>query len=106
MPSTFPVLIGWSDRRLLEDNGHQDIPRGIPWAMAEEARSKIERNHGQSLERLAERGGLSPEELVLGLQGLSLFGSRADVVMADPVRAYVSLKARLVVWRMRTGEKA
>ena len=57
----FPVL--------LQDHSP---PESVPWALVEAARLQIERNHGQTLERLAERGGLSYRELYCGVKGLSL----------------------------------
>ena len=36
----------------------------IPWAMIEPHESQAEINHGQSLKRLAQRGGLNPYEAV------------------------------------------
>ena len=47
-------------------------PRTVPWVLVEAHRSRIERSHSQSLERLAERGGLGYEELYCGLNDLSL----------------------------------
>lgn len=35
----------------------------IPWHVITPHRQRIERYHGQTLERLSERGGLSPQEL-------------------------------------------
>ena len=40
----------------------------IFWDMIEPHREQAHRNHGQTLERLAERGGLGPEELVAVLE--------------------------------------
>lgn len=42
-----------------------DTPPFIPWSLLEPYRAAIERFHGQTLERLAERGGLSPTEIKL-----------------------------------------
>ena len=47
-------------------------PESLPWAMVEQWRAQIERNHGQTLERLHERGGLAPEELWCAAHGLGL----------------------------------
>lgn len=47
-------------------------PRSIPWSIVESWRAAAERNHGQTLERLAERGGLAPNELYLAAHGLDL----------------------------------
>lgn len=48
-------------------------PASLPWAMVEPWRAQAERNHGQTLERLNERGGLAPEELWLAAHGMRLF---------------------------------
>jgi hypothetical protein len=53
MPKQFKVLC----------RNYPECPPAIPWAMVEPHENQAIRNHGQSLERLDERGGLSPEEL-------------------------------------------
>ncbi len=42
--------------------------RSIPWGLIEPHRLQAERNHWQSLERLAERGGLAPSEALAVLE--------------------------------------
>ena len=42
----------------------------IPWSLMEPGREQAMRNHNQTLERLAERGGLDPVEAVGALLGL------------------------------------
>jgi hypothetical protein len=44
----------------------------LPFAFVAEFRVKLERNHGQTLERLAERGGLAWCELWAGIEGRNL----------------------------------
>jgi hypothetical protein len=44
----------------------------IPWEMIEPCEAQAKRNHDQSLERLAERGGLGASEAVCVLNGQSL----------------------------------
>jgi hypothetical protein len=56
---TFPILHGWGS-----------LPKQVPWSFVEPGRAQAERNHYQTLERLAERGGLSPSELVAVLVGV------------------------------------
>lgn len=57
----FPVLKGYGDRRRF---GNDFAPGSVPWSMVEAFEARAQRNHGgQTLERLAERGGLSPYEL-------------------------------------------
>ena len=48
-------------------------PADLPWSLVEPWRAQAERNHGQTLERLSERGGLAPEELWLAAHGHRLF---------------------------------
>lgn len=47
------------------------IIRSVPWRLVEPHRARAESNHGQSLEKLAHRGGLSWEELFAIMQDLS-----------------------------------
>lgn len=64
----FPVL--WPCRRD-EIARHTDLgcPRSVPWSLVEPHAQQAERNHGgQSLSRLAERGGLCPSELCAVLE--------------------------------------
>lgn len=63
----FPVLLGWHEDR----GGNDDFPRSIPWEAIEPHRQQAESNHcGQTLERLAQRGGLDPSEIYLAVNGL------------------------------------
>ena len=48
-------------------------PRRVPWEFVEPAREQAMRNHDQTLERLAERGGLAPGELRCALDGKDLW---------------------------------
>ncbi|AWJ85132.1 hypothetical protein TSH58p_17355 [Azospirillum sp. TSH58] len=45
-----------------------DAPRSIPWSLVAPHRAQAQINHGQTLERLAERGGLAPCELLAVLE--------------------------------------
>lgn len=58
------------------------MPASVPWAYAERFREQAQRNHGQTLERLAERGGLSPEEIWLAAHGHGLFKVKIELQMA------------------------
>ena len=56
----FPVMLSTAERRLFDD-----CPESIPWELLEPYTWQALRNHGgQSVARLAERGGLGPDELV------------------------------------------
>lgn len=47
----------------------------VPWSLAEQHRAQFEKNHYQTLERLAERGGLTPYEFVAGATGHNPFST-------------------------------
>lgn len=66
----FPIIRGQSR---LAQAIRDTWPRTVPWSFVEQFRAQAERNHDQTLERLAERGGLAPDELWLAAHGKSLF---------------------------------
>ena len=55
----FPVLM-----TPLEWSKWPKCPRSVPWDVVEPHNAQARKNHSQSVERLAERGGLHPIELV------------------------------------------
>lgn len=67
----FPVL--WQGSRALFANLAQlGCPRSVPWSFLAPHEQQARYNHGQTLERLASRGGLSPAEMVAVLKGKPL----------------------------------
>lgn len=64
----FPVLAG-SDWREYQQLG---MPRAVPWRLLGTHEAQALLNHGQTLQRLAERGGLSPFEMRAIVKGLGL----------------------------------
>lgn len=69
-----------------------DVPTEIPWAMIAPHAERAAANHGgQSLERLAERGGLDAGEIVAVLRNWSL--------QLMPVeQAFIQLNAEIERW--------
>ena len=63
----FPLILTHHDIDLILSG----FPRSVPWDMVEPHRSAAMSNHGQTLERLAERGGLCITEMraVMGGHG-------------------------------------
>ena len=62
MNTDFPILIGYGKNRV-------DIGiKTLPWKFVETATKRIEYNHSQTLERLAQRGGLDWYEILCGLK--------------------------------------
>lgn len=57
----FPVLLSYQERRECEPLG---CPRTVPWALVAAHEAQALENHGQTVQRLAERGGMGTRELV------------------------------------------
>lgn len=70
----FPVLNQQSCRAA----DRKTMPRSVPWSFVEKFREQAETNHDQTLERLAQRGGLAPEEMWLAAHGHRLFRVKID----------------------------
>lgn len=69
---TFPVLwqsLRSDDKATLSSLG---VPRCVPWGFVEPHEKQAWTNHGQTLARLAQRGGLSPAELLAIATGRGL----------------------------------
>lgn len=81
----FPILLGPKQER------ESDYPTSVPWVRVEDCRWRAEKNHcGQTLERLAERGGLSPAELWCAAHDKPLFGhSYFETEHAPEVKAWL-----------------
>ncbi len=66
-------------------------PTSVPWGLMWPHKAQAQNNHGQSLLRLAERGGLDPVEMLLVIEGRAL--SEMDqcplmLVAMERIRAY------------------
>jgi hypothetical protein len=68
--SLFPLLIRHEDLQNFQFGGVILFPLNVPWAMLEPHEAQARTNHGgQTLHRLAERGGLSIGEVLSVLDG-------------------------------------
>lgn len=92
-PRRFPIMYINDQRRT--------ITHHIPWDFADEIiRPQAEKNHGQTLERLAERGGLSYMEACLAMMGIGLFTAmqptqdRSRAMLAGGMHAFDRMKGR------------
>ena len=64
----FPVL--WQgDRKYLARLHELNCPRSVPWQFIARHAEACQHNHDQTPERLAERGGLAPSEMVAVVLG-------------------------------------
>lgn len=57
----FPVLLPYTMRQQYEELG---CPKEIPWSLLTPHEARARANHNQSLVELAERGGLTPLEIM------------------------------------------
>lgn len=55
----FPILYATQKKRQMP----RHWPASVPWALVERCRERAWNNHSQTIERLAERGGLCPQEM-------------------------------------------
>ena len=60
----FPIMLGYSR----EAKNYPAPFKSIPWSLIEAHKEQCGRNQGQTPQRLAERGGLSPDELAAVLE--------------------------------------
>lgn len=67
MSRQFPILRNGKDAR-----AYPDARRSVPWVWVAPHAAQAKRNHDQSIERLAERGGLGPNELHALVHGRNL----------------------------------
>lgn len=59
----FPILLPWNETK------HLDGLTDVPWSLVAPHADQARKNHYQTLERLAARGGLTLSELVAVLEG-------------------------------------
>jgi hypothetical protein len=88
---TFPVQ--------LTDEQARSFPvvwRKLPMAFIRAHATQIEHNHGQTVERLAERGGMALQEIAAAVAGRD---ARAVFDM-DDFEAIVIIEAALADWRL------
>jgi hypothetical protein len=62
----FPLL---DQSRTYRKMSESPYPKGVPWAFIAPHAEAAMANHGQTLNRLASRGGLSPQEMFAVVQG-------------------------------------
>lgn len=82
------------------------ITRTIPWSMILPHADHAEANHYQTLTRLGERGGLSPEEALAVLDGFSWFDRTwkdRPLVKDEIGRCATELERRRVEYEGATG---
>lgn len=59
----YPILRGQTNEAYKAEHEGKPYPRSVSWSLVEKHEDQAQSNHGQTLKRLAERGGLCPLEL-------------------------------------------
>lgn len=59
----YPILQGQTEEAYKAERAGIPYPRSVSWSLVQGHAAQAYWNHGQTLERLAERGGLCPLEL-------------------------------------------
>lgn len=75
----FPVL----NQQQCRPSERKIMPCSVPWSFAETFREQARINHDQTLERLAERGGLAPEEMWVAAHGYRWFEAKRLELLPD-----------------------
>lgn len=89
---------------LLHDYKTPQERRSLPWKFVEEYRKQIYHNHsGQSLERLADRNGLSIGEMALAISGRKVRSSDDIREFEDEEKSWGIICEALEEWRKRKG---
>jgi len=81
-------------RTHLDPDLREKCPSSISFALIEPHRKQAKKNHGQTLERLNERGGLSPIELVAVLEDRRIDHWQREIANAQ---AIVRIRQAMVV---------
>lgn len=94
----FPIMLGWENRN------NKTLRRSIPWAAIVPHEPQAIKNHSQSLERLAQRGGLSPQEAIAVISGLG-YGDLPQIDDAEAVAKLTQivgdhLQGWCVIWEV------
>lgn len=99
----FPIMPALQDLRdlsAIRRAGCEAIVIGIPWDLIAPHERQAQSNHGQSLERLAERGGLAAVEAVNIMTG-ARWGTRIPAAEAN-----TRLAEMVRLWRAKRVEQA
>ena len=101
----FPVL--WQgDRRVHRALEQFGCPRSVPWGFIAPYEVGANANHGQTLDVLARRGGLAPEEILAAIERTRAGSTRFDVLHLWTQPAEVTVPKLLELLEAYTkGEK-
>jgi len=99
-PRLFPIL--YPSHELKDDvsrlcrAGHAFLLTGFPWDLLAAHEEQAIKNHGQSLARLAERGGLDPEEMLAVMQDRGVRWHGLSVVEAQTELLKILVRSGMV----------
>lgn len=100
MSGLFPIMVPTPERPFFQKLRSAGVPCalvGLSWSMLAPHESQAQTNHGQTLRRLAERGGLSPREALAILENRKIQSkSQGD---SDEVEATRQLMVWVKAWQ-------
>jgi hypothetical protein len=82
---TFPLLLSYAE-------GQTVARKRVPWSLVAPFEARAQKNHAQSLDTLARRGGLSPAEMYYLLHDVRWPGH--DIVSTHEAMAYIEAEIR------------
>lgn len=88
------TIMYWQSFDHVFRNRYSDLPKTIPLKLLEPFRENIKNRHGQTLERLNERGGMSPGEIYMGINNIHLKDAPKFVEIRGLVAILDLLKAK------------
>ncbi len=95
MSEQFPILQYWRHQRALRSFKPPFIT--VPWNMIEEHQEQCFRNHSQSPETLARRGGLDPSEMLAVIHDERFYPSRYTAMTLD--ESFLELSQVIEEWK-------
>lgn len=95
---TFPLILSQLKIEWMQRYTAAKGPESLPWGLLSSSPTweKVLNFHGQTLEKLAARGGLSPAEAVAHLKGMPT----AETLGLSPEQISALLRAEVRAWEM------
>lgn len=103
---TMRIMLSDTMRQRVLDAPRTVIVERVPWELFEEqsARATCERNHDQTIERIAERGGFDAREALGVLSGMSL--GQVKILREDHAHRILYLMIHLFRRGVLTGRRS
>lgn len=88
MPDKFRILFQGGEAHFALKS-HPEWPRFVPWEFIAPHNDQALHNHDQTLDRLNQRGGLAPEEMLAVIDGVD-WATYADIGTVEAMRRLIA----------------